>query len=396
MFWKRKKPPERIESLQMLRLWRSPQDDLIWEVVDHTHPFPRYFDSLVNIVIFFDREWSVVRHRDELKEMIRLLNEKAAEELGKDKTSKTLPQIITKAVQYADKKFRLVPFVRKPRAQLLSFMPPQEYPLSLSMRVLFLSEEEKEAFFDKKRQRWFDQLDPEQIDAFVQKKIKEKFLLVMSAEERQDEFDSLSSIMSAIDLDVLSDKPLSHQYLKHVWGIPFYVFGDDQERAAFMMLSLQKAYQSQRQTLVEAFTPFYQAKLLKWLLFRSFSVSEIQRINALAKNKKLSEEFLQTAVFDLYKQVLNQVGVPVELAELYGAEVFLDKITKIFAQFPKQEMEMAALPNHSQYTLLLEDAVRFCTKHINQADLEPEVLLRQLVRIMVQRMAEFQERKKEE
>jgi hypothetical protein len=261
------------------------------------------------------------------------------------------------------------------------------------MKVFFMDDAARDEFLTKKRQRWLTLLDPSQLDRFVMRVLKEKFLIALVAAEKDSSFEPLQDILGAFDLMMLDEKSLSGQYLKSVWGIPYFVFVDDQEAAAMKKLQLQKSYRQQREEFARAVTAVYQARLLRWSLLHPFTKAEIKQIGSICNTTKQNESFYNTKVFQLYQKLLAHSGVPMELAELYGAEVFLEKIVKIFDQFPHQESEWSSLPDHAQYTLLLEDAVEFCSRHLAECDAKPEVLLSVLIKIMIHRMAEFQEKK---
>lgn len=398
MFWKRSSSTRNLQPWEILQWWRQPQEYVPWMTIDIQKPF-QHFSVTENktTLVEFDDEVSLLNSESELKSVLEELEKKAKKKQADEASSSAAnakSQLLLKSSQIGKTAFLIKPFVEF--SSPLAFWPPKISDVDLSLKFLFLESAESEQELERRFQQFTQTLQSDQIDAFVFQQSLKLFQELLKVQVKKTSFDALIDILTNFDAVILNSAQLvSEDYLKKVWQIPLFIFANQPEQAAFTSLLLQKSYQVQREQLVQNFRKLYFGRLLNWLVSREFSPQELSLLEPLIKPGKDQLVFINEEIFRLYKTVVVRSGVPVEIGELYGTEVYLERVLALLSKFPTADEFESSLKQGELYSVLLEETVRFVVRHTKDVTVLPKELLRTLIRVMIGRLVEFQSRKKE-
>jgi hypothetical protein len=404
MFFRKKKPANRIAPWTLLRWWRQADDFVAWVNIDPRKPLqPFAVDDRKVVLVEFDKEVSILTSEYELGVVLDELLKKAQQQLREEKErleakamTQSAGQLVLKTASIGKDTYLVKPFIQSTRS-LLAFGPLKAIELSLSATFQFQNRPEAEKELAQRITQWTKELQADRIDSFVSQQSLRLFQEFLHHQAEKVQFDALKNILSDFDAIILQqDTQVSEDYLKKVWQIPLFLYANQPEQAVFTRLLIQKSFQSQREELGVRFRQMYMARLLQRMLFREFDETEQSELSSLLKSDRANREFITSKLFDFYKQLLMRCGIPIEIGELYGTEVYVKRVAEIFAQFPTGDNWEVELQPGALYAILLEESVVFAMRNHQVMTATPKELLRAMIRVIIRRLSAFQQQKKKE
>lgn len=380
MFWKKnKKPQHSLEYLRLLHWGRSRQDFLLWKECKGASDFKQIWSTLPSCVAIFEQEVSILDSLADLAGSMQVLEQKAVETVSHWKNQSTQkPFLVFKKVAKGNNRFNITPFLEFPPASTLPFLPVRQQKLDFSLELTFCTVEVAKKVFEQYRSNWIDQIDTQKIDTFLTKRVQDTVIRHFKRLRKANHFDTLRIILENIDTQALqlSTHKSSIEYLKDVWEIPVYVFAQVPEEAALIHLKLKKRFTEIRKILYAQISQQYLSYLLQWTFEHPLTFQEAAYIFMLGKE---DTEKIVKSIPDILRIVAEKIGITIEIEELFGPNVFVEKATKsINLALQKKEGTLEYL----RTTL---------SKKFHSVRAEPDQVVQNILEILRQRLKQYAE-----
>jgi hypothetical protein len=244
---------------------------------------------------------------------------------------------------------------------------------------------------ERERQHWLTQLEGQALIHWIKGRALEWFdSQIAQLEIQKADFKALTA---EAEKWFVNQDQVSSLYLMQAWSVPLFVTIDKPELAAMLRARLIAAFLALRTEIYEVARSRFSAQLLRLILSAPLTTKELAVI---FKKVKISEdgnpEKLLIHLDNLYQFILEKSGVPIEVSQLMGVEVFIKHLLYQLENFPDTSSSSDML-SQVQKGSLLEVYLRYSFQYLIQHNVtsigQPGELVFILIKTLINRLKYF-------